>query len=280
MTTVGEIKIKVTTELNQHNVSDFQFEAISLIGHILGIKQTQVIVENQIELTNKQENDIKILLNKRIKGNPLAYLINEKFFYNEKFFVNENVLIPRQETEELIDYFFLTNKHESMQNKNILDIGTGSGIISIICKKKYPQSNVFSIDKSNKAICVAKKNALEKNLSIEFKIADIKDCKIDKIDYVISNPPYIKTNTIKKLQKEVLNEPEMALDGGVEGISIIHKIFEWEKNINKNNAMKIILEIDKNIKEEVKRLAMLYYPNKNIEIIDDIAKKPRILYIS
>ena len=280
MTTVGEIKIKVTAELNQHNVSDFQFEAISLIGHILGIKQTQVIVENQIELTNKQENDIKILLNKRIKGNPLAYLINEKFFYNEKFFVNENVLIPRQETEELIDYFFFTNKHESMQNKNILDIGTGSGIISIICKKKYPESNVFSIDKSNKAISVAKKNALEKNLSIEFKITDIKDCKIDKIDYVISNPPYIKTNTIKKLQKEVLNEPEIALDGGVEGISIIHKIFEWEKNINKHNAMKIILEIDKNIKEEVKSLAMLYYPNKNIEIIDDIAKKPRILYIS
>ncbi len=280
MTTVGEIKKTVIEKLNQNNISDFQFEAISLIAHILEIKDSQVITENQIKLNNKQLSEIKFLLEKRIKGKPLAYLTNEKTFYNEKFFVDENVLIPRQETEELLDYFFLTNKDDSMKNKNILDIGTGSGIISIICKKKYPDSNVISIDKSNRAISIAKKNALEKKLSIKFNNSDISNCKIDRIDYVISNPPYIKSSVIKRLQKEVLNEPEIALDGGFDGLCIIKKIFEWEKNINKNNAVKVILEIDENIKKEAKNLAEDYYPNKKVEIIDDLAKKPRILYIN
>ena len=280
MSTVGDIKKRVIEKLNQNKIADFQFEAISLIANVLCLKRSQVIIENQIKITNKQVSNINFLIEKRIEGKPLAYLINEKCFYNEKFFVDENVLIPRQETEELLDYFFLVNKDKSLKNKNILDIGTGSGIISIMCKIKYPYSNVISIDKSDKAIVIAKKNALEKKLSIKFKKTDISNCKINKIDYVISNPPYIKSSIVKNLQKEVLNEPKIALDGGLDGLSVIKKIFEWEKNININYAEKIILEIDKNIKKEAKILAENFYPNKKVEIIDDIAKKPRILYIN
>ena len=279
MITIGEIKKKIITLLNDNNILDSQFEAISMISFSLGINNQKAIIENDLEISNEENRTINKLLEKRINGYPLAYLINEKIFFNEKFFVNKNVLIPRQETEELIEYFFSLNSKESMKNRNILDIGTGSGVISIICKKKYPHSNLLSIDKSQGAIEVAKKNADIKNVFIQFFLDKIETCKIDNIDFVISNPPYLKQSILKNLQTEVLKEPKYALDGGVDGLKIINKIFEWEKNINKNNALQIIIEIDENIKHESKKLAESFYPNKKVQIIDDIAKKPRILSI-
>ena len=279
MITIGEIKKKLIKDLNDHKILDSQFEAISIISYSLGIDKKEVIIENDLEISNAQNKAINKILKKRLDDNPLAYIIKEKYFFNEKFYVDQNVLIPRQETEELIQYFFSLNSKETMKNKNILDIGTGSGIISIICKKKYPDINLYSIDKSKDAIKVAKKNAKSKNVLINFQLEKIEDCKIDKIDYVISNPPYIKKSTLKNLQKEVLKEPQLALDGGHDGLSVLNDIFEWEKYINNNNALQIIIEIDENIKEESKKLAESFYPKKKVEVINDISNKPRILSI-
>ena len=280
MITIGEIKKNLISILNDHNIPDSQFEAISIIAYSLGLDHKEVITENDINISDEGELRVFEILKKRLEGNPLAYLINEKTFFNKIFFIDQNVLIPRQETEEVIEYFFSLNQNNSMKNKNILDIGTGSGIISIICKKKYPLANLFSIDKSNGAINVAKKNAEIKNVSIDFICTDIQNCKISKIDYVISNPPYIKQKILKDLQKEVLKEPLIALNGGLDGLKVIKNIFEWEKNINNNNALQIIIEIDEQIKYEAKELAKNFYPHKKIKIINDIANKPRILSIN
>ena len=280
MITIGEIKKNLILILNDHNIPDSQFEVISIIAYSLGLDHKEVITENDINISDEGELRVFEILKKRLEGNPLAYLINEKTFFNEIFFIDQNVLIPRQETEEVIEYFFSLNQNNSMENKNILDIGTGSGIISIICKKKYPLANLFSIDKSNGAINVAKKNAEIKNVSIDFMCTDIQNCKISKIDYVISNPPYIKQKILKDLQIEVLKEPLIALNGGLDGLKVIKNIFEWEKNINNNNALQIIIEIDEQIKYEAEELAKNFYPHKKIKIINDIANKPRILSIN
>jgi len=280
MITIGEIKKKIIRELISKNIPDSQFEAISLISYSLRIDKKEVITENNFEISNKEKDLIYKILKERLEGNPLAYLINEKYFFNKKFYINKNVLIPRQETEEVIEYFFSINKKQSMKNKNILDIGTGSGIIPIICKKEYPESNLFSIDQSKEAIEVAKKNAYLQNVLINFECNKIENCGLDKIDFVISNPPYIKEEKLISLQQEVLKEPKSALNGGVDGLSVIKNIFEWEKNINKNKALQIIIEIDENIKDESKNLAQSFYVNRKVEVINDISKKPRILSIS
>ena len=280
MITIGEIKKKIIRELISKNIPDSQFEAISIISYCLRIDKKEVITENNFEISNKEKDLIYKILKERLEGNPLAYLINEKYFFNKKFYINKNVLIPRQETEEVIEYFFSINKKQSMKNKNILDIGTGSGIIPIICKKEYPESNLFSIDQSKEAIEVAKKNAYLQNVLINFECNKIENCGLDKIDFVISNPPYIKEEKLISLQKEVLKEPKSALNGGVDGLSVIKNIFEWEKNINKNKALQIIIEIDENIKDESKNLAQSFYVNRKVEVINDISKKPRILSIS
>ena len=280
MITIGEIKKEIIRELISKNIPDSQFEAISIISYSLRIDKKEVITENNFEISNKEKDLIYKILKERLEGNPLAYLINEKYFFNKKFYINKNVLIPRQETEEVIEYFFSINKKQSMKNKNILDIGTGSGIIPIICKKEYPESNLFSIDQSKEAIEVAKKNAYLQNVLINFECNKIENCGLDKIDFVISNPPYIKEEKLISLQKEVLKEPKSALNGGVDGLSVIKNIFEWEKNINKNKALQIIIEIDENIKDESKNLAQSFYVNRKVEVINDISKKPRILSIS
>ena len=226
MITIGEIKKKIIRELISKNIPDSQFEAISLISYSLRIDKKEVITENNFEISNKEKDLIYKILKERLEGNPLAYLINEKYFFNKKFYINKNVLIPRQETEEVIEYFFSINKKQSMKNKNILDIGTGSGIIPIICKKEYPESNLFSIDQSKEAIEVAKKNAYLQNVLINFECNKIENCGLDKIDFVISNPPYIKEEKLISLQQEVLKEPKSALNGGVDGLSVIKNIFE------------------------------------------------------
>ena len=119
-----------------------------------------------------------------------------------------------------------------------------------------------------------------KEVEINFINSEIIKANINEIDYVISNPPYIKTEMLSKLSNEVNFEPKLALDGGEDGLNIIRDIFLWEKNTNKNNAKKIIIEIDENITSEVNQLANYFYPKMSIEIIKDLAEKDRIIAIT
>ena len=280
MKNLGEVKKVIFNSLFENNIEDYHYEGLSILSKILHLDNKTVVTENKILISKEQKELIEKLTKKRIEGIPLAYLVNERFFFNEKFYVDNNVLIPRQETEELIHYFFSIIKKDNLKNKRILDIGTGSGIIPILCKKKFPQSNIFSIDKSNNAINVAKKNADEKEVEINFINSEIIDARINEIDYVITNPPYIKTEMLSKLPKEVDFEPKLALDGGEDGLRIINDIFLWEKNTNNNNAKKIVIEIDENITSEVQQLANEFYPKMKVEIIKDLAKKDRIISIT
>ena len=280
MINLGEAKKVTFKTLLENNIKDYQFEGLSLLSKILDLDTKTVITENEIEISLEQKNLIEKLTKKRIDGIPLAYLTKEKLFFNERFFIDKNVLIPRHETEELINYFFSLIEKENLKNKRILDVGTGSGIIPIICKKKFPEANIFTLDKSNNAIKIAKKNADEKKVEINLINSEIIKSNINEIDYVISNPPYIKTKMLSKLSNEVNFEPKLALDGGEDGLSIIRDIFLWEKNTNKNNAKKIIIEIDENITLEVKQLAKNFYPKMSIEIIKDLAEKDRIIAIT
>ena len=199
MINLGQAKKATFKTLLENNIKDYQFEGLSLLSKILELDTKTVITENNIEISLEQKYLIEKITKKRIEGMPLAYLTKEKLFFNETFYVDKNVLIPRHETEELIDCFFSLIEKENLKNKRILDVGTGSGIIPIISKKKFPKANIFSLDKSNNAIKIAKKNAAEKEVEINFIHSEIIKANINEIDYVISNPPYIKTEMLSKL---------------------------------------------------------------------------------
>ena len=160
-------------------------------------------------------------LNLRKKNIPIAQILNYKFFWKYKFFVDKNVLIPRPETELIIEKILKILPLSS--NKNILDIGTGSGCIAISLMKERPNCRITAIDKSKKAIKVAKKNAEMHQVKkkINFLNIDVDKYFSNKYDLIVSNPPYIKNSELLSLDKDVkFNEPKLALLGGFSGLEI------------------------------------------------------------
>jgi len=280
MTTLGDAKKKALSKLIESKIVDENYELLSLFSYSLGKSEIDILTEGQIILNKNQLMIIENNINRRILGEPLSYITNKKIFYNEEFYINNKVLVPRFETEELIDIFIKSINKEKVSNKRLLDIGTGSGVISIIIEKEIPGLEIFAIDKSQEALSVAKTNIKNKKSNIKLKLEDIKNSKLSNIDFVLSNPPYIKTQLIEKLSEEVKKEPKIALDGGKYGINVIKEIFNWEKNINKNKASIILIEIDESIKNKVKELSEKFYPNMKIKFITDLNKNIRFLSVT
>ena len=221
-------------------------------------------------------NNFKRLIKKRSKGNPISYLIGKKSFWKNDFEVNNNVLIPRPDTELIIEE---TLKLSKFKNKlKILDIGVGSGciLLSILNEKK----NFYGtgIDISKKCIDLSKKNSFKLNLDKRAKFfkSNVDNFNYGKYDLIISNPPYIKKFDLKCLEKDVFNfEPKLALNGGLDGLSEIRKVIYKSSELIKTKG-KLILEIGFDQKEKVKNILNKkgFYINR---VLKDLAKNDRCI---
>ena len=205
---------------------------------------------------------------------PLPYIIGIADFMGEKFFVNENVLIPRPETEILVEKTI--EKAQNFASPKILDIGFGSGCISVMLAKKLNNANVFACDISEKALDAAMKNAEKLNANVEFVLSDLFSSVDEKFDIIVSNPPYIPPKEKSTIQKEVSFEPELALyTSDEQGIEFYKKIISSAKNyFNKDGYL--LFELGINQSELVKKL-FLDYNYKEIEITKDLENNDRII---
>ncbi len=190
-------------------ISDWVFEKVT------GLKRWDRR-NNKEELNITYSKQLKIILDELLLHKPVQYVLNEAWFYKMKFFVNENVLIPRPETEELIEWIVKDVQKLLKANLSIIDIGTGSGCIPISLKKELPQATVTAIDISEKALNVAKKNSIELRAAIDFFQIDFLDSHqwkgLQRYDIVASNPPYIPIAEKEILAKNVTDfEPSIAL---------------------------------------------------------------------
>ena len=223
--------------------------------------------------SDKLEDGIKRLNN----GDPVQYIVGNVDFYGYKINVNKNVLIPRFETEELV--FKTINLIKKNLNKNIkvLDIGTGSGCISIALKKEIPGLDITAVDISEDALVVAKNNALENNCEINFIKSDLFNNIDDKYDLIISNPPYISYDEqIMDIVKK--NEPHQALYAKNNGLYFYEEIIKNSSNyLNDKNI--IAFEIGYLQANEIKKMSHKYYPNSNIIIEKDMQEKDRFVFI-
>lgn len=215
---------------------------------------------------------------KKIENNyPIQYIIGYVDFYGNKINVNKNTLIPRYETEYLIEKTLKYIKKYNFEEPKILDLCTGSGAIGLTIKKGLPNSEVTLSDISAKALRVAKKNMKELNLKVNIIKSDLFNNIKGKFDIIISNPPYVMTS--EKLPKEVTYEPELALYSGEKGINHIERIF---KEINNHLSEKYIiaLEINEKSEKDLTRLVKEYFNNKiNYSFEKDLAGKIRYLFI-
>ena len=252
--------------LHKNEIANPQLDSEILLSNSIKRDKKHIILNPKEILNSGQLEKFKILIERRKKGEPIAYLINKKEFWKDEFFVNKDVLIPRPDTELIIEQVLkIYSKDVQLQ---VLDIGTGSGCILLSILKERPNFYGTGIDISKKSINVSKLNAKQLSLMnrVKFFHSSVDNFIIGKYDLVVSNPPYIELFNLKYLEKDVINfEPKLALSGGFDGFSKIRKVINKAKVLIKKNG-KFILEIGFNQKNKVKRILKKegFYVNKAI----------------
>ncbi len=223
------------------------------------------------------EDNLDEAIKRLENGEPVQYIIGDTYFYNSLIKVNKNVLIPRPETEELVEKTINLIKKYLPSNLKILDIGTGSGCIPIALKKELPDSSIDACDISKEALEVAKSNAKLNNVQINFIKSDIFSNITDKYDLIISNPPYIKEDEeIMDIVKN--NEPHLALYAKDNGLYFYKEILKnSSKYLNKKSI--IAFEIGESQGLEIKSLAQNYYPNATVILDQDFRHLDRYIFL-
>ena len=229
--------------LRASNIPNPKLDVEILLSESINKDKKHIILNPKKILNNKQLENFNSFIERRKKGEPIAYLVNKKEFWKQNFYINQNVLIPRPDTEILVEE---TLKLFNVNSKlNMLDIGTGSGCILLSILKERRNFFGTGIDISKKAINVARFNAKMHQLSnrVKFYNSDVDKFLIGKYDLVVSNPPYIKRKDLKYLEVDVKGfEPKLALDGGKDGFSKITKVISKTSTLLKKNG-RFILEI-------------------------------------
>lgn len=267
--TVKEALETASRKLKKNNIENSINEAKYLLKYLLKKDDVFFITDLNYELTDDEINEYEKLINKRCSHVPFSYITGIKEFMGLDFYVDEETLIPRPETEIIVEYMI---EHFKAIPMDILEIGVGSGCISISIAKCLENVNILGVDINEKALVTANKNIKEHNVQdrVKFIKSDIYENVEGKFDIIISNPPYIRKDIIDTLEDDVKKyEPILALDGGEDGLYFYREIIN---NASKylNEGGHIIFEIGYDQGEEVKDL-LIQNNFADIEIIKDLA---------
>ncbi|MDA9972660.1 peptide chain release factor N(5)-glutamine methyltransferase [Candidatus Pelagibacter ubique] len=253
--------------LQKNKIANPQLDSEILLSNSIKRDKKHIILNPKEVLNSEQLGKFKSLIERRKKGEPIAYLINKKEFWKDEFFVNKDVLIPRPDSELIIEQVLKINSKDNQLQ--ILDIGTGSGCILLSILKERSNFYGTGIDISKKSINVSKFNAKQLHLTnrVKFFHSSVDNFNNGKYDIIVSNPPYIEQLSLKYLEKDVVNfEPKLALSGGFDGFSKIRKVINKASILIKKNG-KFILEIGFNQKNKVIKILKEegFYVNKAIK---------------
>ena len=253
--------------LKANNIPNPHLDSEILLSESINKDKKHIILNSKEALNSKQLDNFNNFIERRKNGEPIAYLINKKEFWKDEFYVNRDVLIPRPDTELIIEQVLKIYPKKSQLQ--VLDIGTGSGCILLSIIKERPNFYGTGIDISKKSINVSKINAKQLNLTnrVKFIHSSVDNFNIGKYDLIVSNPPYIELLSLKYLEKDVVNfEPKLALSGGFDGFLKIRKVINKASTLIKKNG-KFILESGFNQKNKVKKILKEegFYINKAIK---------------
>ena len=262
--------------LKNKSILSAKLDSEILMAKALGKKREYIILNNDKIIKEQNLKYFKKLVHERATRKPIAYLLNKKFFWNSEFYVNKNTLIPRPDTETIIEQILKSTKNKNYLN--ILDIGVGSGCILLSVLKERKNFYGTGIDISRNSLDICKMNAKKLLLDrrVKFFKSDVDKFAIGKYDLIVSNPPYIKTSDLKYLESDVIKfEPKLALDGGLDGLSVIRKVIKKSSELLKKNG-KFILEIGFDQKNKVIKLLNNkgFYINSTVK---DLANNDRCI---
>lgn len=272
MPTIRETLTHAKTQLTASDTASL--DAQVLMCDVLKVERSYLFAHDDESLTPEQETRFADLLKRRINGEPIAYIIGKQGFYDLEFFVTSDVLIPRPETELLLEEAMklMTDKPDCLA----VDIGTGSGALAVTFKKHMPQSTVYAIDLSENALNITQKNITENQVNVTTFQGNLAQPLIDnalKVDLVMANLPYIRTDEMHRLAVSK-HEPHMALDGGDDGLDLIRELFTQLPQVCRDGAW-ILLEIGAEQGEALKILVQEKF-SVTCDILKDYAGLDRI----
>ncbi len=279
---ISELLLEAKKYLKNNNIESYSIDSLIILSHITNLSKEQIIFGNH-EVSTDNLIRFRKLLNRRINNEPVSHIINNREFFGLNFYVNKNVLDPRPDSETLVEVALeLTQNHFTQDLVKILEIGCGSGCLSVALAKNINNSQIIGLDKSPKAVEISKKNSQNNNTENQcsFFCSDLfEKLEDDNFDLIISNPPYIKSAEISNLQNEVKNyEPIMALDGGDDGLCFYRDIALKSKKYLSDKGL-IILEIGYDQKYSVIDIFQKQKFNL-LESKKDLAGQDRVLAFS
>jgi release factor glutamine methyltransferase len=269
--------------LEAAGIPDARLEAEVAVMNVVRMPRQDLFARQEAEVSPQQERDLAQLLERRLKREPLAYILGRKEFYGVNLLVNSNVLIPRPETESLVEHaLFMALMGMETPALVIADVGTGTGAIAINLALHLPRARIFAIDSSNAALDVASYNIRGHNVADRVTLlqGDLLEPLPEPVDLIVANLPYLPTDRIPTLQPEIQWEPRLALDGGADGLDAIRRLLAQAAGGKLKEAGVVLLELDPEQVPAVQALAQQLFPEAQTSVEQDLARRDRIFVIN
>jgi len=268
-------------KLESANIPDARLEAEVLVMNVMRMARQSIFAEQEADVSAQQQADLDELLERRFSREPLAYILGQREFYGITVMVTPAVLIPRPETEGLVEHaLFMALMGMESTELTIADVGTGSGAIAINLAIHLPAAKIFAVDLTDEVLDVASYNIRAHGVSdrVSLAIGDLLDAVPEPVDLIVANLPYIPTDRMPTLQPEVQKEPALALDGGPDGLDLVRRLLTQAEDKLKDHGI-ILLELDPEQVPVVQDLALQQFPEGGTSVEQDLAGLDRILAI-
>ena len=275
--TLLEVLQSTTTYFTKHKIESPRLNAEHLIAHVLKMSRLELYLEFETKLNETELAQLRDLVKRRGQGEPLQHLLGTVEFCGQTFLCDNRALVPRPETEELVE---LLKSQIANPKSQILDVGTGSGVIALSLAAKFPEAKIYAVDISEEALALAKENAARLGLSerVQFQVGNLLENLSERFDLVVANLPYVSMQDRQSLSREVLRDPEVAVFAGDKGDELVRKLIEQAPAHLKPGG-RLALEIGINQAEELAE----FLRQKNyhdIEAKRDYSGIPRFLLAS
>ena len=268
--------------LESSGIADPRLEAEVMVMNLMRMPRQDIFANQELEVGQQQQQDLDAFLARRLTREPLAYILGYREFYGINLLVNSSVLIPRPETETLVEHaLFMALMGMETAELVIADVGTGCGAIAINLALHLPSARIYALDVADDVLDVASYNIRAHNVSDRLTLAkgDLLDPLPEPVDLIVANLPYIPSGRIATLQPEVQREPRKALDGGPDGLDHIRGLLSQTAGKIKQGGT-ILLELDPEQVPAVEELAQQHFPLATASVEQDLAHLDRVFAIS
>ena len=277
-----EAWVRSRRRLERADIPDADIEAQVLLRNTLGIDRVTFYASPNRELSHEDAEAFERTVGRRIGGEPLSYITGHREFYGLDFVVTPDVLVPRQETEFLVEAVlgYARSRGEDEREPTIADIGTGSGAIAVALARHLPNAVVYATDVSREALRVAEENVRRHGLAgrVHLRHGDLFEALAGPVDVVASNPPYLSDDEVAELPPDVQREPTLALAAGVDGLDVLRRLILGAREYVKPGGL-LAFEIDPRRLEAVSGLARQTFVDSNVRVVNDHAGLDRVVTV-